>query len=127
MIGLSVTGRSYNFSTKEVSNVESTGKVIFIENKEVKIWINGSSSPLICSVDVLTCKNDEDGKIIEIPIFLLCKINEIASVDRNFTVEGKKMNFICTQDNLGDFHEDLIKSRGFIIGKYSISAGLPNF
>ncbi|NBU98258.1 MAG: hypothetical protein EBS19_08625, partial [Spirochaetia bacterium] len=119
MIGLSVSGKSYNFSTKEISINDYYAEVIHIEKRNVCLWINGSHLSLECIVDVLTCKNYEDDQIIEIPVFLLTRIDKAPGIDTNFFVEGNKTNFIGDQKNTDFLVEENLITKGFIIGKYA--------
>lgn len=100
MIGLEISGRSYDPLTYEISSNPVQGRIIDIGKASIKIWINGSSTPSYFSVDVAYCSPFINGSystesVIRIPVYLFTSIQS-APVDTSkySYVYGKKNNFL---------------------------------
>lgn len=87
MIGLVVTGRTYNPSNYEISLNPIDAKVIDVGTASVRFWPNKTQSPLTIPIDVLFCapKDPATGifstsEVVRIPFYLLTHIAG-ASID----------------------------------------------
>ena len=119
MIGLVVTGRSYNPETYEISINPIQAKVIDSGISAIRIWPNGSNSPVTVEVDTLFCSpwngvTYSTDEVVRIPYYLLETIVG-ASVDTTSfeNVTGKPTIF--NSGNRGDFIQDITPATGGFI------------
>ena len=121
MVGLVITGRTYNPETYEISLQPTVARVIDTGTATIRIWPNGISSSIITSVDFLICSpyNGEsfsETEVVRIPFYLLNKINGAeVNTDTASLVKGKTTNFYT--NNGTDFSENIVSEMGGIITK----------
>ena len=119
MIGLVVTGRSYNPETYEISINPILAKVIDSGISAIRIWPNGSNSPVTVEVDILFCSpwngvSYSTDEVVRIPYYLLETIVG-ASVDTTSFESVTGNPTIFNSGNRGDFIQDITPATGGFI------------
>ena len=119
MIGLVVTGRSYNPETYEISINPVQAKVIDSGISAIRIWPNGSNSPVTVEVDTLFCSpwngvTYSTDEVVRIPYYLLETIVG-ASVDTTSFESVTGNPTIFNSGNRGDFVQDITPATGGFI------------
>ncbi len=119
MIGLVVSGRTYDPNTYEISLDPITAKVIDYGTASVRFWPNKTQDQLTIPVDVLFCApwngtSYSTTEVVRIPFFLLTSISG-ATVDTSISelVTGNPVNFYTSDQS--DFTENPTASGGLII------------
>lgn len=121
MVGLVVSGRTYNSENFEISLEPVVGKVIDCGTSVVRIWPNEFSKSVTISVDFLICalqvgNTFSNSEIVRIPYYLLTSILQ-ANVDVSVTylVNGPVTSFYTR--TFSDFSTSLGTQYGGIIKK----------
>ena len=119
MIGLVVTGRSYNPETYEISINPIQAKVIDSGISAIRIWPNGSNSSVTVEVDTLFCSpwngvSYSTDEVVRIPYYLLETIVG-ASVDTTSFESVTGNPTIFNSGNRGDFIQDITPATGGFI------------
>ena len=90
MIGLTVSGRTYDPETYEISRDPVIGRVIDRGTASMRFWPNGSGDPLTIPIDFLFCSlwNGsffDENEVVRIPFYLLTSITS-ATIDNSIAL-----------------------------------------
>jgi hypothetical protein len=118
LIGLTVSGRTYNPETYEISRDPVIGRVIDRGTAAMRFWPNGSGEPLTIPIDFLFCSlwngvAFDDNEVVRIPFYLLTSITS-ATIDNSIAagVIGPNVQFYTFDRS--DFTDGLNVTGGII-------------